>query len=193
MKFIRNLLIGLYINIFLVILLFVLMFKSSTNQSIGEWTLLVVLCAAVITSILSIIFGVINIINTYKLCKDNEYNSLRKYMKVLKFGAVPYFIINFIVYFFIFFIFLAASRGIILFTPIPLIFIGIIFFTYLAVIFTSSYGIDFLVIVKKEKIIKTGSLVIHILLQLCFVLDVVDTLIILMKYKSGLSNKQVYY
>lgn len=186
MKLIRNLLIGLYTNISLIILLLVLIFMSSSNSSIGGWKLLVVLCATVISSILSVIFGVRNIMNTYRLCKNNEYNSLRKYMKVLKFGSVPYFIINFIVYFLIFLIFFMGTRGMIIFTPIPLIFIFIIFFTYLAVIFTSSYGIGFLVIVKKEKGIKLGSIIFHILFQLCFVLDVVDTMVILIKYKGEL-------
>lgn len=183
MKLVRNLIMGIYINIFLVILLVLLLFRSLTNPSNGRWILIVVLCVTGISSILNMILGLRNIINTFQLWKNNEYNSLRKYMKVLKFGTVPYFIINFIVYALIFLIFFAASRGIIIFTPIPLIFIVIIFITYLTVIFTSSYGIGFLAIIKKEKRIKAGNFIIHILLQLCFVLDVIDTMILLIKYK----------
>lgn len=186
MKIVKGLLIGLYTNILLVILLLVLIFMSITNKSIGGWILLVVLSMAIISGIFNIVFGLLNIWNTFQLYKNSEYEIIRKRMKVLKFGSIPFFIINFLVYFLLFFLFLAASRGILLFTPIPLFFIIFIFFTYLVVLFTSSYGIGFLAIIKRKGRINTGSLIIHILLQLCFVLDVFDTFILLSKYKKDL-------
>ncbi len=188
MKLVRGLLIGIYTNILFVILLLALMFISSTNPSIGGRLLLGVLFAAIISGIFNMVLGILNIWSAFQLYRKKEYTVVRKRMKVLKLGSIPFFIINFLVYFLLFILFVAASRGILLFTPIPLFFTVFIFFTYLIVIFTSSYGIGFLAIVKREKKINTGSFVIHILLQLCFVLDVFDTIILLFKYKKDLAS-----
>lgn len=139
--------------------------------------------ALVISGILNIVFAAINIKNTYKLYRNNESAYLRKFMKVLKLGAIPYFMLNFILYLLLFMLFFAASRGIIMFSPIPLMFLIPVFFTYLSVLFTSLYGMGFAFAMQKEQKMKTGKLIIHILLQLCFVLDVLDTLILLKNYK----------
>jgi hypothetical protein len=113
-----------------------------------------------------------------------ETIALRKYMKRLKFGAIPYFILNFLFYLLLFLFFFAASRGIVVFTPLPLFFLIPIFFTYLSVLFTSPYAIGFIVALRNEDKMKIGKLVIHILMQLCFVLDVIDTIVLLKKYKT---------
>jgi hypothetical protein len=183
MKFCRNTLIGLYINLSFVILLWVSIFMGLVNNKL-DWKQWLLLFFLVISGIFNVIFAVINIFITFKLYKNNEYNSLRKNMKSTKLGAIPYFIINFIFYFLLFALFFAASRGIMIVTPIPLLFLVPIAFTYLSVLSTSFYGIGFIVILYKAKKLKIGKLIFHILLQLCFVLDVVDTLILLAKNKS---------
>lgn len=146
------------------------------------------LTGVVILGIINFIFAIFNIINTYRLYKNKEFNNLRKCMKILKFGSIPYFVVNFLIYSLLFLLFFAASRGIIIFTPIPIIFIIPILFTYVTTVFTSCYGIGFVAMIKKEAKMGTGKLILHVLLQLCFILDVLDTIILLMKYKRIKQN-----
>jgi hypothetical protein len=183
MKLIRSTLAGLYVNFILVILLLVSLVSGLINNSMGDWKQWLIISLLIITSILNTLFAVINIKNAIQMVKRNEYKSLRKSMKVLKLGAIPYFIINFLIYLMLFLLLFAASRGIILFSPIPLMFLIPITFTYLTVLFTSSYGIGYVVIIGKEKRLKKSKLLIHILMQLCFVLDIFSTIVLLRKYK----------
>ena len=183
MKFVRNTLLGLYVNLFIVILLLVRLLQELTINNAESPIQRLLIIAMVISLILNVIFAVINIINTIRLYKNREYNSMRTYMKVLKLGSIPYFVLNFIIYFLLFMLFFAASRGLIMFTPTPLLFLIPIFFTYLNVLFTSFYGLGFIATISKEKKLSKGKMLIHVLLQLCFVLDVISTIILLREYK----------
>ncbi|MFL0269350.1 DUF6652 family protein [Candidatus Clostridium radicumherbarum] len=183
MKNVRNTLMGLYFNLLLVILTLLFMFKAMLDYNMGNWVQWVLVVTLIVSGILNIVFAGINTVNSFNLFKNNDYNSMRKNMKALKFGAIPYFVINFIIYLLLFLLFFAASRGIILVTPIPLLFLIPVFFAYLTVIFTSTYGIGFSLILYKEKRLRTGKLILHIILQLCFVLDILDTVILLAKNK----------
>lgn len=184
MKLIRNTLFGLYINLFAVIMLILSTLWGLLRNNSSHIFQSLLIAAVVISCLLNFIFAVRNFINTCRLYKKREYNSLRKHMKVLKLGVIPYFILNFIIYILLFLLFFAASRGIVIFTPIPLLFIIPIFFTYLSVLFTSCYGIGFAAIVKREKNSKSSGVILHVLFQLCFILDVISTIILLIKYKA---------
>lgn len=183
MKSVRNTLIGLYFNLFVVILTLVFWLRGLINSNTSNWLKWILVVALIVSEIFNIVFAVINAINSFILLKNRDYNSMRKNMKALKFGVIPYFVINFVIYALLLLLLFAASRGLIMFTPIPLLFSIPVFFAYLTVIFTSSYGIGFSLILYKDKRIKTGKLVLHILLQLCFVLDVLDTIILIAKNK----------
>lgn len=184
MKLVRNTLLWLYVNLFMIILLLISSLQALVKNRTGNWMQWLLVALVVITGILNVIFAIKNIINSCRLYKNREYNSLRQYMKVLKLGSIPYFILNFAIYFLLFIILFAASRGIIVVTPIPLfIFSPPILFTYLEVLFTSSYGIGFIAIINKEKRIKSVSFIIHVLLQLCFILDIISTIVLLTRYK----------
>lgn len=184
MKNIKNTLIGLYVSLFLVILLLVCLFWGLIDKEIGSWRQWLATFALIIAGVLNVVFAIVNIKNAYRLYKNRESITLRKYMKTLKFGAIPYFVLNFVIYLLLFLLFFAASRGIIIFSPIPLFFLIPTFFTYLAVLYTSPYAIGFVAVLRNEGKMKTGKLVIHVLLQLCFVLDVVDAIVLLKKYKT---------
>lgn len=184
MKHIRNTLVGLYISLFFVILLLVFLFWGLIDTGFGNWRQWLVTFALILLGVLNVVFAIANIKNSYRLCKNRDTITLRKYMKRLKLGAIPFFILNFVFYLLLFFFFFAASRGIFIFTPIPMVFLIPIFFTYIAVLFTSPYAIGFLIVLQNENKMKSGKLVIHVLLQLCFVLDVVDTIVLLKKYKT---------
>jgi hypothetical protein len=160
------------------------LFWGLIDKEIGSWRQWIATFALIISGVLSVVFAIVNIKNAYQLYKNRDSITLRKYMKRLKFGAIPYFILNFVFYLLLFLLFFAASRGIIIFSPIPLFFLIPTFFTYLAVLFTSPYAIAFVAVLRNEGKMKTRNLIMHILLQLCFVLDVVDTIVLLKKYKT---------
>ena len=184
MKNVRNTLLGLYFNLLIVILLLFFLLKGMLYNNVGSWVQWILAIALIGSGIFNVIFAIINIVKAFVLVKNGDINSIRKHMKVLKFGTIPYFIVNFIIYLLLFLLFFAASRGIFLVTPIPLLFLIPVSFTYLTVIFTSFYGIGFAILLRREKRIKTGALVLHVILQLCFVIDVIDTIILIMKHKD---------
>lgn len=184
MKLVRNTLIGLYVNLFAIILLIVSLLYGAIKSNMGKGTKWILIGLVVISIVSNVIFAIINVVNTCLLYKNKEYNSLRKSMKTLKLGTIPYFILNFIFYFLLAVLFFMASRGIIIFTPVPLLLILPVFFTYLTVLFTSCYGIGFIAIAYKEKKLDGVKLIIHVLCQICFILDVVSTIILLSKYKA---------
>ena len=49
---------------------------------------------------------------------------------------------------------------------------------------SSTYGIRVLVLAKKEGMISTGFMMLHIVMHFCFVLDIVSALIVFIKLKK---------
>ncbi|AQS08742.1 hypothetical protein CLOBY_08520 [Clostridium saccharobutylicum] len=184
MKFVKNALISLYINLFIIIFLFVSLLRGLIKNDMGNWIHILLIAGVIISGISNIIFAAKNTINSCKLCKNRDYNSLRKCMKILKFGAIPYFILDFAMHFLIFLFLFAASRRTMIFTPIPLLFFIPICFTYPTVVFTSLYGIGFVVSISRDKKLSKKKFIFHVLLQLCFILDVISTISLLIKYKK---------
>jgi hypothetical protein len=123
MKNVRNTLMGLYFNLLMVILSVFFLFKGMLDNNMGNWVQWILVVVLIVSGIFNIIFAGINAVNSFILFKNNDYNSMRKNMKTLKFGVIPYFVINFTMYLLLFLLFFAASRGIILITPIPLLFL----------------------------------------------------------------------
>ncbi|KUO63129.1 MAG: hypothetical protein APF84_11435 [Gracilibacter sp. BRH_c7a] len=182
----KNTLFVLYANLITVIMLWVSLFNGSIyNISFIHWFLIVVF---IISSVLIAVFAVKNVSNAFRLYKNEEYNSLRRNMKVLKLGSIPYFLINFVFYFLLFALFFVGSRGFFIFTPIPLLLLLNVFLTYIIVLFTSSYGIGFVAVARSEKRLNNTTCIIHVLFQLCFVLDVISTILLLVKYKVSKTN-----
>lgn len=178
-KLVKSTLVGLYLNLIFVIGAWIFLFWGLANDNYIIWIL--ILFSLAVTGIINIVLTAKNIINSYLYYKNRDYNDLRRYMKILKFGTIPYLIVNFVFNLLIFLLFFAASRGLIVFSPIPMFFLIPISLTYLTVLFTSCYGIGLIIYLWKD----TSMLrmpIIHVLMQVCFILDVVDTIILLMKY-----------
>lgn len=145
------------------------------------------------TWVAAIVFTVINIKNAFWLYTNGKYSFLKKHMSRLKLGAVPYFILNFLFCAGLAFFVVACSRGFyifIIFSPIPILFVIPIFLTYGTVVSTSIYGIFYIASLLKEGKITIGKAILHILLQICFVLDIVDTIILLIIYRVKKNVKQ---
>jgi hypothetical protein len=128
-----------------------------------------------------IYFIVINIINTVILYRQNNISELRKNAKIIKLTLIPFWILHFILSAIIIFIFLGISRGMgIIFVPIP------IFFTYILLLITSIFSITYILLLNKNKYLK--HYYVHILLQLCFVIDIIDIIYLFRKINLEKNN-----
>lgn len=182
MKSIRGLQMSYYINLFGGMALLVLAVLMLTEYKSN--ILLTVDIVIVVLSMLAILyFGIRCVINAVELYRSDNLQTLRKYMKVAKRGLIPFFIINFIYHFLVIMILIAASRGIFLFGPIPIILIPLVLFTYLAVLFTSSFSIAFIALLKKKGKFNSSSEFWNICIQLMFVLDIIGVIFLLRRFR----------
>jgi hypothetical protein len=102
-------------------------------------------------------------------------------MKRIKIGLIPFWIINFICYFPISVFLLVVGHGFgFLIVPI------FIFLSYIVLLLTSIFSILYLLNLKKNNIIVNKQFIIHSILQLLFVVDIIDTVNIIKKW--GKSN-----
>ena len=121
-----------------------------------------------------ICFSVLNILYTKKLYKQNKLFELRKNVKYIKLYLIPYWIINFAVSVFVLLLIMAATKGLgIILFPV------FIFFAYILLLITSSVSITYIVLLNKNKHLK--HYYVHIILQLCFVLDIIGAIYLLKK------------
>jgi hypothetical protein len=110
-------------------------------------------------------------------------NLLYGYISKLKLALIPYWIFNIFVNLPFMIIWTLIS-----FIAVPVIGLFIIpswiFSNYLLLLFTSLGSILFLVHLKKNRLIKMPSFIINIVMQLCFVLDIVSAIYLKIKYKE---------
>ena len=138
---------------------------------------------SIILNVILIINTILNIIIAIHIFKQNNLENARNSMKKIKLYLIPYWVINFI--------FSLTITGVTLF--MGGIIMGFIFLiqTYLLFIATSCYSISFLGILLKNKKISLKSFIIHLLLQFCFVMDIIDTIYLLRKYKNNVVEQDV--
>jgi hypothetical protein len=165
----------LYSNAFFYVLFAIGIYGSAHEKlAISESTRYIFFLLWLLCVVLFIFVSVINIFNSIKLLRNKEELKLRKSMMYIKFGAIPFFIINFIVLTACTLILIGASRGVgIIFVPIP------VFFTYALLLSTSIYSVSYLIHLKNEKKIESNIFLIHLVLQFCFVLDVISVIVLL--------------
>lgn len=131
-----------------------------------------------------IYWGIKNFITSVSLAKAGDSDRLRAFMKTAKFGSIPMYIIVFTINLITWAFFIIATRGLVIFS-FPFMIAPAVFFTYLNVIFTSVFSICFLIDKKSKGEISAAFMVINILLQLCFVTDVIDTIYLCIKFKKN--------
>ena len=166
----------------LAIILPILLSDAGIGENASTWiTLGVLVVLFIFYGVYKIFWGIRNIITGVKLTKAGDSESLGSFMKTAKFGSIPLYVIVFIINFLMWSLLLIASRGIGIFSFLFMI-APTVFFTYLNVIFTSVFSICFLIDKKNKGEISAVSMVVHILLQLCFVIDVIDTIYLCAKF-----------
>ncbi len=116
--------------------------------------------------------------------KDQEGGLLRGW-KLLKLGAIPFHLLNFLYSFLAWFVLIGASRGIlILLVPIP------VFITCILIIQSGIVGICYLKCRFKKQNDAERPSGIHCVMQLLPVFDIISTVVILKKdtRRKGLNN-----
>lgn len=123
---------------------------------------------------------IFNLAGAGKYYRRKNYSLLRKAMKRMKLGAVPFFIFNFLICLLVAAFMFGASRGFAVFMPWTWAwFFSAVTATWIITVGSSCYGIFFTRLLRQRAQISSSQMVKHIVLQMIFVLDVVDTLILL--------------
>ncbi len=183
MKKSNVLLITYYTNILFLILLIKFEFSSASNNVSNFWGYLL-MGLILLSGVLILVFGVLNVREAYNLYHKNDLIGLRNHMKLLKLGLIPYYVINLAVHGLFFLSSMAISRGLILFTPFLIIFFIPIGLAYLSLLFSSAYSIGYLILNHKSGFMKWHEMLLQIIFQFIFIIDVLSTLFILIKYKD---------
>jgi hypothetical protein len=133
----------------------------------------------IIWFVLYCIISIINIVSIIIDYRKNDTELLFKKMKRVKIGLIPYWVINFICYLPISVVMLLVGHGFgFLIVPI------FIFASYMVLCLTSLFSILYLLNLKKNNNISKKQFIIHTLLQLIFVVDIIDTIYLIIKLKK---------
>jgi hypothetical protein len=136
--------------------------------------------------VIFLILSIRNIIYTNKLLKRSEIDKLKKLTEFIKFGAIPFWIINFILLSLFTIAIVMGTRGIgIVIIPVPIL------ITYIILLGTSIFSIPYIKLLYRIKKIGFKQMVIHIILQLCFVWDVIGILYLKINNKKENSFKNI--
>lgn len=134
--------------------------------------------------IVIIIMSALHLKRAIALLKNNDKLELRIGMKRMKLASIPFFLANFLYFVLLALLLFAASRGFIIFTPIPLLFLMAIGMTYVIMVCTSIYGISYLIYQNKCGQITKGKMALQVIAQLIFVLDIIDTMILVFRNRT---------
>ncbi|MBS4959902.1 MAG: hypothetical protein KHZ62_03665 [Clostridiales bacterium] len=109
----------------------------------------------------------------------NRIHQLRASLKQLKLYSIPFYLFNFIYSFFVWFILIGSSRGILFFlVPIP------IFFTCLMIVQSGCIGICYIRYLRQQTDNRKKPSIVHYILQLISIFDVFSTIYLLINFKE---------
>jgi hypothetical protein len=119
---------------------------------------------------------IINSIHALYLLLRKKISAAGRYFKILKLSSILFWIINFITTASVFGVMVFATRGIgIILSPIP------VMVSYLMLLATSLYSIVYLRLLYKNGALDKREFKIHLILQLIFTLDIIDTIYLIVK------------
>lgn len=133
-----------------------------------------------------VIMGWITVIMAFLANKNQKYDALKKAWKLLKLGSIPFYIVNFFYSFFVWFVLVAASRGIfIIFVPIPIILTCTFIFQSgcVSAFYINSLRYNIMMNTPNSPYLYQNISSIHYFLQFIPVADVISTFLILDKCK----------
>lgn len=125
------------------------------------------------------VLGIMNIIKSFQAYAQRKAEYSLKTMLILKYGMVPFFVVNFLSITLLFLIAFAATKGIIIIAAFPIVIVMLlfaVFCTWLAMIPGTFYSIQVIRFGMAEGKISSGWAVWHTLLQFFFLTDILDTM-----------------
>lgn len=177
-------LIGMYVHLLLSVMvpLGVLYFSGNGWNAVGIGLMLFYFAMIVVVQV----SGWICVGMSVAAYHQNKAETLRSSLKLLKLYSIPFYILNFLYSFLVWFILVGASRGILIFlVPIPVI------ITCLMILESGCVGICYLKYLRKQPENNGKPAAIHYVLQLLGVLDVISTVFILCTFKEDGKNEVV--
>ncbi|MDR0442273.1 MAG: alpha-2-macroglobulin family protein [Treponema sp.] len=159
------------IALYLINVMFIVLMQMSSNYASNRS----ISIAAIIFTVVSCAFLLVSIINIFysgRLVKRQETEKLKKSASLIKFGAIPFWIVLLI--------FLKKFSGELVGNDV-----FILAAMYILLLGTSVAGLSYIRSLHKEKQITAGQRVIHTLFQLCFILDVLGIAYLIHSQKSG--------
>lgn len=130
------------------------------------------------------VVGIKNILSSFRAYETKDFEYCIKGLMILKYGMLPFFIVNFLSMTALALMLLMASRGTMLFAA-PILLVVAMLCTWFVMLPSSFFGLQVIRFCADEG--KIGkSIILHILFQFCFLLDVLDTVYLTaFKYKKG--------
>ena len=174
MKSAKLLLAGMYLHLLLSIAVVLVLIFFIQEPASGLFFIFYLFMIAVVLCI-----GWIAVAMSYSAYNKGQYLIIKKSWKLLKIGGIPFYILNFIYSFVVWFCLVGASRGLMLIlVPIPII------ITYSFIIQSGCIGAFYIRRLRKNPNIFINVNAIHYLLQFISILDIISTIVLLRKYES---------
>ena len=154
-----------------------------TQMEKGKAVVLYLIIATLFFSVVGIL-GIINVVKSFRAYRNDDLEYCLSAMLKLKYGLVPFFVLNLIGMSLLFFLALVASRGtIILMFPMVVFFVGVgVVCTWLMMLPGSFYAFQIARFAEREQMITRGWLIVHTILQCLFLVDVMDAAYLAIKY-----------
>jgi hypothetical protein len=133
-----------------------------------------------VTNVLSALLKVVIVINIFIAVlryRDRDGEGVRANMRRLKLSLIPYWIINFV--------WIVAASLTTAFMGGLVLGLALLLSSYLYLASTSCYSLAYLGVLYRNNRITGARCIVHAVLQLCFVLDIIDTLYLLRTYQGG--------
>lgn len=168
--------IGLHMHLIFSILVMVILFIDQWNELGTLFFGFYLFMIAVV-----VIIGWVTVVMAFLANRDQKYNELKKAWLLLKLGSIPFYIVNFFYSFFVWFILVAASRGIfIILVPIPIILTCTFIYQSgcVSAFYINSLRYNIMMNTSNSSYLHQNISCIHYLLQFIPVLDVISTFLI---------------
>lgn len=177
----KAILITLYLKIitFVLVLFFLVAFSVIPDKELGNVLSLLTVILWGGANLAFVIAAVFALIDCVRLYKAGQLGLLRSNTRNIKFGAIPYFVLNFLLWIFITLVMIMASRGLFIFTPIPFLLVLPVIDSFFCVLVTSIYSIGFTVGLKRFGLMSGGAAAGLVVMQLMFVLDEVAAAVLI--------------
>lgn len=140
----------------------------------------------VVLALLWVVALVLLLVDTVSEFRSRDLPALRRSMQVMKFGMIPFFVLNWVFLVLFTTAFVGATRGLgLIMAWVPVL------WTYAVFIPTSFYGWAYLMHLFRERRLGAGWFVGHVLAQGMFVIDVVSTIVLVTRTKGVVIDRSM--